>query len=118
MRPIVMVVADVVSHEPFQVPLVQNDHVIQQVPSTASHRALRNTVLPRAAESGEHRQAAHLSRERHHVVAKLGVAVEQLRSRPGVLLVQVHCKLRRIHPQTILIAGLTSASAFEVAERA
>src|SRR5580700_11130069 len=80
MRPIVVVVADVLSHQSFQMPLVQNDPVIQQVSAAASHPAFRNAVLPRATESSADGLASHLSHERQHVSAELGVAVEQQES--------------------------------------
>ena len=80
MGPVLMIVADVLSHEPLQMPLVQNDHLIQQVSSATSNPTFRNPVLPRAPEGGAHGQASHLARERHHVIAELGVAVEQQES--------------------------------------
>ena len=49
MRPVVVVVADVLGHEPFPMPLIQNDHRIQHVSTAASHPALRNTILPGCA---------------------------------------------------------------------
>src|SRR5215470_12357174 len=80
MRPVMVVVADVLGQEPFQMPLIQNDHMIQQVSTATSHPALRNTILPRATESGAHGPASHLCRGRHHVIAKLRVTVEQQKS--------------------------------------
>jgi hypothetical protein len=44
-RPIFMIVANVLGHQPFEVPLIQNDHVFQQVSSTTPHPALSDTVL-------------------------------------------------------------------------
>src|SRR5262249_21250454 len=80
MRPVMVVIADVLSHKPFQMPFVQNNHMIQQVSSAASHPALRHPVLPRATKSGAHGPASHLSRKRHHVIAKFRVTVEQQES--------------------------------------
>jgi len=77
MRAVMVIVADILSHEPFQMPCVQNNHMIQQVSSAASYPALRNPVLPWTTECGAHWQAPHPSRKRHHVIAKLRVAVEQ-----------------------------------------
>jgi hypothetical protein len=76
MRPILMVVAHILAHQPFQVPLIQHDDVVQQVASTTPNSTLRDTVLPRAAERSTHRLAAHAFRSRDHVVAKFWVAVE------------------------------------------
>lgn len=51
-RPILMVVANVLGHQPLEVLLIQDDHVVQQVSSTTPHPALRDTVLPRTTEAG------------------------------------------------------------------
>jgi hypothetical protein len=40
MRPVLMVVEHVRRHEPFEMPLIQDDHVVQQVASATSHPAL------------------------------------------------------------------------------
>src|SRR5258708_12669996 len=46
MSPVFMVVEHVGRHQPFKMPLIQDDHVVQQVASATSHPALRNTVPP------------------------------------------------------------------------
>src|SRR5690349_17428851 len=50
MRPVLVVVEQVGRHQPFQMPLIPDDHVVQQVAPTTSHPALSNTVLPRTAK--------------------------------------------------------------------
>jgi hypothetical protein len=52
MSPVLVVVADVLVHQPLQVPYVQNDDVIQQISSAISHPAFGDAVLPRASEVG------------------------------------------------------------------
>src|ERR1700730_1348680 len=52
MSPVLVVVADVLVHQPQQVPYVQNDDVIQQISSAISHPAFGDAVLPRASEVG------------------------------------------------------------------
>src|ERR1700758_4511005 len=76
MCPILVVVAHILSHQPLQMSLVQDDHVIQQVASAASYPTLRNAVLPRTAKGRAHGLASHVFRRRDYVIAKLGVAVE------------------------------------------
>src|ERR1700736_5238367 len=71
MRPILVVVAPILSHQPLQMPLVQDDHVIQQVSSAASYPTLRNTVLPGTAKGSAHWRGSHIFRRRDYVVAKL-----------------------------------------------
>jgi hypothetical protein len=56
MRSVLVVAADVLSHEAFQMPLVQNDHMIQQVPSAVPHPAFRNPFrhgLRKAVRTGK-----------------------------------------------------------------
>jgi len=49
MRSIFVIIANVFHHQPLQMALVKNDHLIEQVASAASHSTLGHTVLPRAA---------------------------------------------------------------------
>jgi hypothetical protein len=57
-------------------PFVQDDHVIQQVASAASHPTLGNTVLPRTAKCRAHGLASHVFRGRNYIIAKFRVVVE------------------------------------------
>ena len=50
--PVVVVVPDVFIHEAFQMLLVQNNHMIEQVAAAVADPALGNTVLPRTSEAG------------------------------------------------------------------
>jgi len=77
MRSIFMVIADVFRHKAFQMSLVEDDHVIQQVPPATSHPTLRHTVLPRTVIRRTHRLASQFSDGRYHVPAELCVVVEQ-----------------------------------------
>jgi hypothetical protein len=52
MRPVIVVVTDVFVHQAFQMPLIENKHMIEQVSSTAADPAFRDTILPRASETG------------------------------------------------------------------
>jgi hypothetical protein len=40
MRPILVIVADVFTHQPLQVPLVRRNQAVQQIPATVANRAL------------------------------------------------------------------------------
>ena len=51
MRPILVVVADVLGHETFQVALVQDNHMIQQVSPAVADPAFCDSVLPRTPEA-------------------------------------------------------------------
>jgi hypothetical protein len=52
MGPIVVVVANVLGHDTFEMPLVEDDEVIKQISPAATDEALSNTVLPGTAEAG------------------------------------------------------------------
>jgi hypothetical protein len=57
-RPIFMIIANVLGHQPLQVLLIQDDHVVQQVSAATPHPALRDTVLPRTAKGSADRLAS------------------------------------------------------------
>src|SRR5215510_6356549 len=77
MRPIFMVVADILAHEPLQMPFIQYDHMIEQVAAAASHPALRDAVLPGTAIGRAHGFTSHPPDRRNHILAKFGVVIEQ-----------------------------------------
>src|ERR1017187_7948212 len=51
-RPILVVITNVFSHQPFQMPLVEQDYMIEQIPSAITNPAFCNTVLPWTSEAG------------------------------------------------------------------
>jgi hypothetical protein len=52
MRPILVVIANVGAHRPFQMPFVEHDDMIKQISSAIPNPAFCNTVLPRTTEAG------------------------------------------------------------------
>ena len=50
MCPVLMVIERVGSHQPFEMPLIQDDHVVKEIASATAHPAFSNTVLPRTAK--------------------------------------------------------------------
>src|ERR1035438_9274547 len=70
-RSIVMVVANILRHQPFEVLLIQDDHVVQQVSSATPHPTLSDTVLPRTAKGGADRLASQISHRRNHISPEL-----------------------------------------------
>jgi len=75
--PVLVVIAHILGKQPFQVPFVQNDDVVQQVLPATPHPTLGNSVLPRTAKGGAHRLAAHGFGRRRYFLAKFRVAVEE-----------------------------------------
>ena len=52
MSPVIVVVMDVLVHQAFQMTLIVDDHMIEQVAAATPDPPLRNAVLPRASEAG------------------------------------------------------------------
>src|ERR1039458_6725184 len=52
MCPVLVVVTDVLVHQTFQMPLVQDDQMIEQITATVTDPALGDTVLPWTSEAG------------------------------------------------------------------
>ena len=51
MRAIVLVVMDVLVNQPFQMPFIQHDHMVEQIVTATADPALGDAVLPRTAEA-------------------------------------------------------------------
>src|SRR6266852_3866097 len=60
--------------------LVQDNHVVQQIPSATPDPAFRDTVLPRTAKGGTSWLASHVPDSRNHIGSKLRVTIEQKES--------------------------------------
>src|SRR3984957_13121534 len=52
MGSVLVIIVDVLAHQPFEMPFIPNDHVIQQVSSTVTNPAFGDSILPWAAEAG------------------------------------------------------------------
>ena len=52
MRPVVVVITDELIHEPFQMPFIHNDHVVEQIPAAGANPTFCDTILPRTSETG------------------------------------------------------------------
>ena len=47
-----MVITDVFVHQAFQMPLIEDDHMVEQIPSAVAGPVLCNAILPGASEAG------------------------------------------------------------------
>jgi hypothetical protein len=52
MRPVFVVIADVLAHEAFEMALVQDDHLVKRITAAAAKEALGDAVLPWAFKCG------------------------------------------------------------------
>src|ERR1035441_6013021 len=76
MSPVLVVVTDVLIQQPSQMFPIQHDHMIQEISTYTANPALRNSVLPRTAECGANRFAAHRLHGRDDIGAELGVPIK------------------------------------------
>jgi len=76
MRAVVVIVADVISEQPFQMMFIQRNDVIQQIATTALDPSLRHTVLPRTLERSSHRSDGHRPNRTRHLQTVLRVSVK------------------------------------------
>ena len=60
MSSVLVVITDVLIHEPFQMPFIDDDHMVEQITTAVSGPALRNTVLPGTSVAGSLRLDAEV----------------------------------------------------------
>jgi hypothetical protein len=93
MRSIIVIVADILIHQPPQMVPIQNDDMIEQVPMTVANPAFRNTVLSRAPEAGPLRLDTQGPDGTDNLLIKASGAIEKSdiskRNRRGKLLAAV-----------------------------
>jgi hypothetical protein len=71
-----MVIEQVRRHQPFEMPLIQDDHVVKQIAPAASHPAFSNTILPRTAKGRASWLASDVPHSRKHIGSKLCVSIK------------------------------------------
>src|ERR1035437_842862 len=49
---VLVIIADTLTHEAFQMALIDNDHMVHQFAAATTDPTLRHTVLPRTSETG------------------------------------------------------------------
>src|ERR1700726_60861 len=73
---VIVIVGQVIVCEPFQMFLVQRDHVIRHLPATASNPALRDSVLPWTPDACVNWFNAARPQELEYIAAEFGVPVQ------------------------------------------
>lgn len=76
MSSVVVVITDVIGHEAFQVPHIQNDHIVEQIPAAGAYPSLGETVLPRTAVAGSLRLNAECLHGIDHLRIKTRTAIK------------------------------------------
>ena len=97
MSPVFVVIADVFFQQPSQVPLVQNDHVVEQIPTHTSNPALGDAVLPGTSKSGSDRFCAMLFDGRDDVIAENLASRSKIRNLCGCSYPQASRSCSTIH---------------------
>src|SRR5215469_3050474 len=77
MCPVLVVVAHILSHQPFQMSLVQDDDVVQQVSAATPYPTLGHSVLPRTSKGSAHGLASHILRRRDYVLTTFRVVIKE-----------------------------------------
>ena len=85
MRAVLVIITDVLVHEAFQMPFVENDHMVEQISAAVPDPSLRNAVLPRASEAGLLGLDAEALHRLNHFAIELGAAIEDQIARRGVV---------------------------------
>jgi hypothetical protein len=52
MCPVAVVVMDILAHQAFEMPLIEDNHMVEQFAAAVSDPALGDAILPRTAEAG------------------------------------------------------------------
>ena len=107
---ILVVVTDVLIHQAFQMPLIEDDHMVKQIAAAVADPPLGNTVLPRTSEACSLRMDAEAFHCVDHFIIELCAAIKdqvagrdivrkrhaQLLDNPGAgRVVTLQCRMRR-----------------------
>src|SRR5271166_2851550 len=103
MSPVFVVIVDVIFRQSSQVPLVQTDHVVEQIATHTSDPTLGDAVLPGTAKSSSDRFCAVLFDGRDDVSRELGIAVED--QKPVWLFVPPSFAQLQYDPQGVWLTG-------------
>lgn len=84
-RSVLVVVVDVFVYQALQMALVEDDHVVEQVPTATADQAFRHPVLPRTLEAGPLRLDAEEPDRLNHFIVEVRTAVEDQEFQCGVV---------------------------------
>ena len=76
MRPVFVIVLDVLAHQAFQVAFIENDRMVEQIAAAIADPALGDTILPRTAEAGSLGLNAEALYGVHHLRIETGAAIK------------------------------------------
>ena len=82
---VLVVVTDVLIHEALQMPLIENDHVVEQIAAAVTNPALGDAVLPGATKVGSFRLDAEAPDSIDDFFIEIAATVEDQVARRGVV---------------------------------
>ena len=85
MRPVFVIIADVLPHQAFQMPLIQNNYMVKHIASAVADPALGHAVLPRTAEAGSLRLNAEALDSVDHFLIEIGSAIKDQIAERGIV---------------------------------
>ena len=85
MRSIFVVVTDVLFHQPFHMALIENDHVVEQISSTAANPTHRDTVLPRTLKGSSFELDAQCFDGTYDLLIEVRGSIEDQVFRSGIV---------------------------------
>ncbi len=85
MSSIVMIVANVLIHQAFQMVFIDHDHLVEQIAAAAPHEAFGRTVLPRALKTGSFGLNAEALDRRNHLFIEMGPTIKDQVLRCGII---------------------------------
>ena len=85
MSTILVIIADVVIHEAFQMTFVEHDHMIKQFATAAANEPFRNAILPGTSETGPFRLDTEALYGTDDVAVKIRCPIKDQGYRRGML---------------------------------
>jgi hypothetical protein len=85
MSPIVMIVANVLIHQAFQMVFIDHDQMVEQIAAAAPNEAFGHTVLPRALKTGSFGLNAEVPDQLNDFIIEVCTAVEDQVWRRGII---------------------------------
>ena len=76
MRPVFVIAANVLTHQAFQMPLIQDNYMVKQIAAAVADPALGHAVLPRTAEAGSLQMNAETLHGVDHFLNEIGTAIK------------------------------------------
>jgi hypothetical protein len=76
MRPVLMIVANIFAYQTFQVPFIQDDHVVEEIPLAVTDPTLRNAILLWTSKAGSFGLDAKTLHRADHIAIELWAAIK------------------------------------------